>query len=78
MDAEFERLQLAYQEDAHVASVTGGSLGPLYYATVTVAGTPVEALVDSGSSTSIMFYELFKQVGPKAGIRTDDLHPPDV
>ena len=36
----------------------------------------MEALVDPGSSASIMSYDLFKQIGPKAGISAEDLHNP--
>ena len=36
-----------------------GALGPLFYATVVVARTPVDALVDPGSSATIMSFELF-------------------
>ena len=77
VETEFKRLQALYhQDEAHVTSVTGRSLGPLFYATITVAGMPVEALIDPGSSASIMSYDLFRQVGPKAGVRLEDLHPP--
>ena len=76
-DAEFSRLQQAYS-GVNVASVHGGALGPLYYATISVSGSPVEALVDPGSSASIMSTELLKQIGPKAGISKDDLRPPDI
>ena len=72
---EFQRLLKAY---ASVTSVTGGALGPLYFVTLTVAGSRVEALVDPGSSASIMSYDLFKQIGPKAGISAEDLQPSDV
>ena len=61
-DAEFSRLQQAYS-DVNVASVHGGALGPLYYATISVSGSPVEALVDPGSLASIMSTELLKQIG---------------
>ena len=43
-----------------------------------MSGSPVEALVDPGSSASIMSTELLKQIGPKAGISKDDLRPPDI
>ena len=38
----------------------------------------MEALVDPGSSASIMSDDLFKQIGPKAGISAEDLQPSDV
>ena len=74
MDSEFERLLNSY---ASVTSVTGGALGPLYYVTLTVSGSPVEALVDPGSSASIMSYALFEKIGPRAGIQAGDLRPAD-
>ena len=55
-----------------------GSLGPLYYAKVIVAGTTVEAMVDPGSSATIMSFELFRQIGTTAKIPVDALKQPDV
>ena len=52
MDSEFELLLNSY---ASVTSVTGRALGPLYYVTLTVSGSPVEALVDPGSSACVIF-----------------------
>ena len=54
------------------------SLGPLYYANVTVAGTSVEAMVDPGSSATIMSFELFRNIGAKAKIPVEALKQPDV
>ncbi len=51
----------------NVTTVTG-ALGLLYYASVTITGETVEALVDPGSSASIMSFETFQWIGPKAGI----------
>ena len=67
VDSEFSRLAGAYCPEASV-DIVDGALGPLFYATVVVAGTPVDALVDPGSSATIMSFELFKKVGTKAGI----------
>ena len=55
-----------------------GSLGPLYYTTVNVAGVPIEAMVDPGSSATIMSFDLFKKIGHKAGIPKEALKPPDL
>ena len=51
-DAEYQIMSKSYSSSATVDAVTG-SLGPLYYATVTVGGTPVESMVDPGSSATI-------------------------
>ena len=52
----------SYSSSATVDAVMG-SLGPLYYATVTVGGTPVDGMVDTGSSATIMSFNLFKKIG---------------
>ena len=52
-----------------------GSVGPLYYAHVKVCGQPVEALVDLGSSATIMSFDVFRVIGRKVG---DVLQLPDV
>ena len=77
VEAEFSRLAGAYCPEASVDTVEG-ALGLLFYATVVVAGTPVDALVDPGSSATIMLFELFKKVGPKAGIPREALQKPRV
>ena len=77
VDAEFSRLAGAYCPEASVDTVDG-ALGPLFYATVVVAGTPVDALMDPGSSATIMSFELFKKVGTKAGIPREALQKPKV
>lgn len=66
-----------YQSNASVDAVSG-SLGPLYYTTVNVAGIPVEAMVDPGSSATIISFDLFKKVGHEAGIPKEALKPPDL
>ena len=71
--AEFQRLTQAYTHGS-VTQVTG-ALGPLYYAPITIAGEVVDALVDPAS---IMSFNTFKRIGPKAGIEKDDLRLPDV
>ena len=55
-----------------------GSVGPLYYCRVTIAGQPVEALMDSGSSATIMSFSLFKQIAKAARLSADILMKPDV
>ena len=77
METEFLRLSKSYQPSAEVDAVSG-SLGPLYYAKVIVAGTPSEAMVDPGSSATIMSFELFRQIGMKAKIPVEALKRPDV
>ena len=55
-----------------------GAVGPLYYCNVNIAGEPVEAMVDTGSSATIMSFDLFKKIGRKAGIAMGALSQPDV
>ena len=45
---------------------------------MSVSGTPVEALIDPGSSASIMSFDLFQKVGRRAGIPRSALKRPDV
>ena len=67
----------AYHPTGEVDVVTG-PLGRLYYVTVKVAGVPVEAMVDTGSSATIMSFALFKEVRKAAKIPREELKPPDV
>ena len=67
VDGEFQRLSEVYSSGATVDAVEG-ALGPLFYSTVEIAGTPVNALVDSGLSATILSFELFRTIGNKAGI----------
>ena len=67
MDMEFKRLTESYEGSAGVDTVAG-AVGPLYYCQVNVAGEPVEAMVDTGSSATIMSFDLFKKIGKRAGI----------
>ena len=62
---------------ANVDAVSGAS-GPLFTAAITISGTPVKALVDPGSSATIMSFDLFKKVGKAAGIPRDALKLPEV
>ena len=75
-EAEYQRMSKSYSSNAAVDAVTG-SLGPLYYATVTVGGTPVEGMVDPGSSATIMSFNLFQKIGRRAGILKEALKPLD-
>ena len=67
VDEEFQHLSEVYSTGATVDAVEG-ALGPLFYSTVEIAGTPVNALVDSGLSATILSFELFRTIGNKAGI----------
>ena len=75
-EAEYQRMSKSYSSNAAVDAVTG-SLGPLYYATVTVGGVPVEGMVDPGSSATIMSFNLFQKIGRRAGILKEALKPLD-
>ena len=66
----------SYSTSAAVDAFTG-SLGPLYHATVTVSGTSVEGMVDSGLSATIMSFNMFWTIGQKAGIPKEVLKPVD-
>ena len=76
VDTEFARMSRSYQS-ADITTVTG-EIGPLYYATVTVEGTPVQALVDPGSSATIMSFNLFQKIGKAAHIPVSALRKPDI
>lgn len=65
-------ISAAYAPEPTVDTVHG-ALGPLLYATVEVAGTPVKALVVPGSSATIMSFELFRKIGTKAAIPREAL-----
>ena len=53
-----------------------GVVGPLCYATVEIAGQNVDAMVDTGSSATILTFELFKRMGKNATIPTTALSKP--
>ena len=53
VEAEFSRMKRAFQVDNVTRAV-----GPLYYCEVEIAGQPVEALIDSGSSATVMTFSL--------------------
>ena len=72
-ESELARLQRAIDVD----QVTG-AVGPLYYCQISVFGQPVKALVDSGSSATVMPFDLYRGIAKKAGIASDALTKPDV
>ena len=74
---EFEHLTDTYGNARNVSNVTS-SIGPLYYATVDIEGSLVEALVDPGSAATIMSYDLFQKIGKKAKISPTMLLKPTV
>ena len=74
VDVEYQRMAQAY---AGVDSVTG-AVGPLYYAEVTIESTPVEAMIDTGSSATILSFALFKRIGKAAKISAQELLRPDI
>ena len=55
-----------------------GAVGPLCYATVEIARQTVDAMVDTGSSATILSFQLFKRIGNIAKIPTAALSKPDV
>jgi len=64
--------ELTTLEFQHLTDTYGGTnnvfadpspIGPLYYAKVNIEGSPVEALVDSGSAATLISFDLFKQIG---------------
>ena len=72
-DAEFVRMSKGYKGAVSVVQAVG-AVGPLCYTTVEVAGQKVEAMVDTGSSATILSFELFKS----ANIPVTALSKPDV
>lgn len=62
----------------HDVKDVSGSLSPPYYTNVTVAGTSIEAMVNSGSCTTIMSYKLLQQIKAKTKIPIKALKWPDV
>ena len=73
VEAEFSRMKRAFQVD----NVTG-SVGPLYYCEVEIAEQPVEALIDSGSSATVMTFSLLQRIARDAQLSVDVLEKPDV
>ena len=75
--AEHQRMSADYQTYTEIGRVTG-AIGPLFYAKVTIEETPVEAMLDPGSSATIIPYRLFKEIGKQAHLPSKALQPPDV
>ena len=74
--AEYQRLRRAYSATAGGVDAVSGSTGPLFHAQVEVEDVPVDSLVDTGSSATIMSFELFQQVGKQAKLPPERLQPP--
>ena len=77
VDAEFARMTSAYETTASVDQIAG-AVGPLCYATVEIAGESVKAMVDTGSSATVLSFELFSKIGKNAKIPATALSKPDV
>ena len=75
--AEWQRMNEDYRSLVGVDEVTG-ALSPLYFAKVTIEGTPVDGIIDPGSSATIISFDLFKKVGGKARIPSSTLEVPHV
>ena len=54
-----------YRSSSGVDKVNG-ALGPLYFANVTIEGTPVDGMVDPGLSATIISFDLFEKIGGKS------------
>lgn len=65
VDAEFACITSAYETKAAVDQIAG-AVGPLCYATVEIAGESVEGMVDTGSSATVLSFELFTKISKKA------------
>ena len=70
--AERQRMSKEYCSSAGVDEVTG-ALGPLYFANVTIEGTPMDGMIDPESSAMIISFDLFKKVGEEAHILSSAL-----
>ena len=76
-DAEFARMSRGYEGAVSVVQAVG-AVGPLCYTTVEVEGQEVNAMVDTGSSATILSFELFKRIGKNANIPVTALSRPDI
>ena len=72
-NAEFLLLSQGYEGKANVDKVAG-AVGPLYYCTVNIAGEPVKAMVDTGSSATILSWEVFQAIGRKNKVPVSALY----
>ena len=75
-DAEFMLMFHLYQS-ADVTTVTG-AIDPIYFVMVTIGGTQIRALVDPGSSATIMSFKLFHKIGHIVHIPASALQKPDI
>ena len=69
MEAEYERMSGDYCPSTGV-DMASGALGPLYCATVTLGEKPIEALINPGSSATIVSFDLFKRIGSRGAEST--------
>ena len=76
-DAQFARMSKGYKGAVSVVQAVG-AVSPLCYTTVEVAGQEVEAMVDTGSSATVLSFELFKKIGKSAIIPVTTLFKPDI
>jgi len=77
-DAEFQRMCQNYGSHTGDITTVTGALGPLFHATVSMEGIPIRRLVDSGSSATIISYNVFEKIGKAAKIPASELHQPNV
>ena len=73
--AEFLLLSQRYEGKVNVDKVAG-AVGLLYYCTVNIAGEPVKAMVDTGSSATILSWDVFQAIGRKAQVPASALYKP--
>ena len=77
VDVEFARMTSAYETTASVDQIAR-AVGSLCYATVEITGENVKAMVDTGSSATVLSFELFSKIGKNAKIPATTLSKPDV
>ena len=75
---QWAELELARLQQAIDVDQVTGAVGPLYYCQISAFGQPVKALVDTGSSATVMPFNLYRGIAKKAGIASDALTRPDV
>ena len=73
VEAEFSRMKRVFQVDNVTEAVR-----PLYYCEMEIAGQPVEALINSGSSATVMTFSLLQMIARDAQLSVDVLEKPDV
>ena len=77
IDAKFLLLFQGYEGKVNNDKVAG-TVGPLYYCTVNIAGEPVKAMVDTGLSVNILLWDVFQAIGRKAKVTASALYKPEV